>query len=337
MTQPVVSPDRGSDWPAVLLVSEPGRVRLRIITSPTPLEIGRDCIGLNLTDPQISRRHIEVRSDAGGVMVTDLGSTNGSLLDGAALNGSHRLAVGEIVQIGATTIRIDTGLRVTNAAASGTATPERVTRATSIELVASAAAEDPPDFSALSADAGTLTFVFSDIEDSTRRAVELGDERWVALLEVHNTLIRRHVARHGGTEIKAQGDGFMLSFPSARAAVQCMIDIQRSLAAHARSRPADGLRIRIGAHTGEAIRDDTGDLFGRHVVIAARIANCAKGGEILVSSLLREIVASRGDLKFGPHRTVSLKGLDESHVVHPVEWHQSINDFASPNSKGENT
>jgi len=192
--------------------------------------------------------------------------------------------------------------------------------ATSIDLVAAAAVEQPPDLAELSRGGGTLTIVFSDIEDSTRRAVELGDEKWFALLELHNTLIRRQLTRHGGREIKAQGDGFMLSFSSARRAVQCMIDVQRGLAAHARSRPTDGLRVRFGAHTGEAIHDESGDLFGRHVIVAARIANCAHGGEILLSSLLREIVESHGDLHFGPSRAVALKGLDESHTVHTVEW-----------------
>ena len=107
-------------------------------------------------------------------------------------------------------------------------------RATSIDLVAAAAAADPPDFAVLPADAGTLTIVFSDIENSTLRAVELRDERWVALLDVHNAIVRRQVARHRGTEIKSQGDGFMLSFPSVRSASSCMIDMQRSLAAVAR-------------------------------------------------------------------------------------------------------
>ena len=304
-----------SDGP-ILVVSEPGRARLRIQLTDIPLEIGRDCAGLLLTDPQISRRHLEVSSDDGHtVMVTDLGSSNGTVIGRTPLVGSRRIHPGETVHLGATRLVLESrgGLPASDGVSDAV-------WATSIDLVAAAAAQEPPDLGVLSPEGGTLTIVFSDIEDSTRRAVELGDEKWVALLEVHNTLIRRHLTRHGGTEIKAQGDGFMLSFPSARSAVHCMIDMQRGLAAHARSRPTDGLRIRVGAHTGEAIHDDSGDLFGRHVIVAARIANCAQGGEILVSSLLREIVESRGDLRFGPSRTVTLKGLDESHTVHRVEW-----------------
>ena len=307
---PVASP---ANLRPVVIVSEPGRARLRIQLTDVPLEVGRDCAGLLLTDPQISRRHLELSSvDGRTVVVTDLGSTNGTLVDGTPMVGTHRLGPDETVHLGATSITLDSDPRV--------ARPATDPAATSIDLVAAAASRERTDLAALSSGAGTLTIVFSDIEDSTRRAVELGDQHWVALLELHNRLIRRTLERHGGTEIKAQGDGFMLSFPSARNAVQFMIDVQRGLDAHARSRPTEGLRIRIGAHTGEAIQDDAGDLFGRHVIIAARIANCARGGEILISSLLREIVESRGDLQFGQSRTVSLKGLDETHTVHVVDW-----------------
>ena len=68
------------------------------------------------------------------------------------------------------------------------------------------------------------------------------------------------------------------------------------------------------------IRGDDGDLCGKHVVIAARVANAAHGGEILVSSLVREIVEARGDLRFGDARTVELKGLGGSWTVHPIVW-----------------
>jgi class 3 adenylate cyclase len=191
-------------------------------------------------------------------------------------------------------------------------------RRTSIDLVADAVIESGAIPRAIP-DGGTMTIVFSDIEQSTRRAVELGDERWLELLGFHNALIRRHVERHGGYKVKSQGDGFMLAFPSARAALLCAIDVMRALEAHGKSRPTDALRIRIGMHTGEAIIED-GDLFGKSVVLAARIANQARGGEILVSSLVREIVESRGDLTFGQSRSVDLKGLSGAHTLHPVTW-----------------
>ncbi|MCH7713316.1 MAG: adenylate/guanylate cyclase domain-containing protein, partial [Chloroflexi bacterium] len=74
-----------------------------------------------------------------------------------------------------------------------------------------------------------------------------------------------------------------------------------------------------GLHTGEAIKD-AGDFFGRNVILASRIADQAHGGQILVSSLLKELVESAGDLTFGEEREVELKGLPGPHRVYPVEW-----------------
>jgi class 3 adenylate cyclase len=304
----------GSQEQPAVMIREPGRVPLRLLVTGPAIEVGRDCRGVLLTDPQISRRHLSLHEVDGTVRVTDLGSTNGTRVDGIAIDGPHRLAPGEVVQLGATTIALLTGGPAVPAPAT------REARSTSIDLVAAAAVADPPDFAALPADGGTLTIVFSDIENSTARAVEIGDVRWMELIEVHNSIVRRHVSRHRGTEIKAQGDGFMLSFPSARRALACMVDVQRALQALARSRPADGLRVRVGVHTGEVIVGDDGDLFGVHVAIASRVAGAARGGEILVSSLVRELLEPRGEFTFRPPRMATLKGLGQDHPVHPVAW-----------------
>lgn len=300
--------------PIAVTVQQPGHVPLRLLLMGPALEVGRDCRGLVLDDPQISRRHLSLQASGRHVRVTDLGSTNGTLVDGRRIHGEQLVGRGEVVRLGASTIVIWEG--------DPTSAPDDP-RTTSIDLVAAAAAADPPDFGSLAADAGTLTIVFSDIEGSTQSAIELGDARWVAVLETHNAVIRGSVARHGGTEIKAQGDGFMLSFPSARRALLCMVDVQRALHALARSRPADGVRVRVGAHTGEVILGDDGDLFGRHVVIASRIADAARGGEILVSGIVRELVEPRGEFAFGAARSVTLKGFAQNQLVHPVDWQQA--------------
>ena len=159
------------------------------------------------------------------------------------------------------------------------------------------------------ADHGTPTIVFSDIENSTLHAERLGDQAWFDLLSTHNQIIRRQVSAFGGKEIKSQGDGFMLTFPSSRSAVQ-----------HNASRPQQEFHIRIGMHVGKAIVDDGGDLFGKHVNLAARVANEATGGEILASSLVRQIVEERGDVKFGEPRTAELKGIAGTHVLTPIHW-----------------
>ncbi|HMK10069.1 MAG TPA: adenylate/guanylate cyclase domain-containing protein [Acidimicrobiales bacterium] len=295
-----------------VVLREPGRTAIHLVIREA-IEIGRDCAGVLLADPEISRRHLELRPNGSGVVVTDLGSLNGTLINGRPLDAPYVLHQGDVVTFGGCTLELVSRER---------ADPRHSPRVSSIDMVADAARRDHDSYASLRTDAGTVTIVFSDIESSTARAVELGDAKWVELLAVHNAIVRRNVERHHGREIKAQGDGFMLSFPSARGAVQCMSEVQRALLAHARSKPTEAIRIRVGLHTGEVIQDDDGDLFGKHVVLAARIANEAKGGEILVSSLVREIVDSRGDLRFGEPRTVELKGIAGTHTVHPVLWTQ---------------
>jgi class 3 adenylate cyclase len=121
----------------------------------------------------------------------------------------------------------------------------------------------------------------------------------------------------------------MLVFSSARAAVDAMVETQRALHTWARSEPTNAVRVRVGMHTGEVIRQND-DLPGRHVNIAARVGNAARGGEILVSSLVREIVHARGDLRLGDPRTVVLEGLTGEWTLHPVVWKESSRSAGAP-------
>ena len=102
----------------------------------------------------------------------------------------------------------------------------------------------------------------------------------------HNALVREQVARHGGTEVKAQGDGFLVVFPSARRAILAAVDVQRALARYGDEHPETTMAVRIGLHTGEIV-DVDGDVLGQNVVVAVRIADHAVPGEILVSALTR--------------------------------------------------
>ena len=186
----------------------------------------------------------------------------------------------------------------------------------SIHAVASEVDRSAPDLSRHAAPDGTVTLLFSDIEGFTRMTERLGDLRAHEVVKEHNRIVRERTAAHGGHEVELRGDGFLLAFPSARRALHCAIDLQRSL-----SRREDQLeiRVRIGVHTGEVLRDAE-TFFGKTVIQAFRVADLAAGGEILVSSLTRELVASAGDLRFDAPRTVTLKGLEGAHTVYGVAW-----------------
>jgi class 3 adenylate cyclase len=197
--------------------------------------------------------------------------------------------------------------------------PDRETRDLYLEILAD---EDPapdgaPVMTGPHRPEGTVTIVFTDIEGSTEMAARLGDLRWVEVLAEHDRVVRHHAAAQGGHEVKSQGDGLMLTFGSARTAIDFAIAVQREL--DARALAGERIRVRIGLHTGEAMRVGD-DYLGRAVITAARIADACDGGEIGVSELVRRLVDSAGDLEFEGAREVRLKGLDEPERVHTVRW-----------------
>jgi class 3 adenylate cyclase len=186
----------------------------------------------------------------------------------------------------------------------------------SIHAVASQIDHRATDLTRHAAPDGTVTLMFSDIEGFTPMTERLGDLRAHEVVKEHNRIVRERAAAHGGHEVELRGDGFLLAFPSARRALHCAIDLQRALT----RRESDlELRVRIGLHTGEVLRDaDT--FFGKTVIQAFRVADLAVGGEILASSLTRDLVASAGDIRFETSRSVVLKGLEGEHTVYAVTW-----------------
>jgi class 3 adenylate cyclase len=174
-----------------------------------------------------------------------------------------------------------------------------------------------PDLSQAVSSDGSVTVLFTDIEGSTQITEALGDADWMGVLRAHNALVRDQVAAHSGIEVKSQGDGFMLAFASAEEALGCAIGIQRALVGPL----SDGhrLRVRIGLHTGETIREED-DFYGKDVILAARIAAEARGGEILVSSLVRELTEGSELFSFTDPTDVELKGLSGMHSLSAVRW-----------------
>jgi class 3 adenylate cyclase len=178
-----------------------------------------------------------------------------------------------------------------------------------------------PDLSSAVAPDGTVTVLFTDIEGSTQLTEALGDAEWIRVLRAHNAIVREQVAAHSGIEVKSQGDGFMLAFAFAEDALGCAIGIQRALA----QAPSDGhrLRVRIGLHTGEMIREED-DFYGKAVILAARIAAEARGGEVLVSRLVRELTEGASLFSFTDPTDVELKGLSGMHSLSAVRWQTDL-------------
>ena len=173
--------------------------------------------------------------------------------------------------------------------------------------------EQRSDIARVAAPDGTVAIFFSDIEDSTVRNEQLGDERWVRVLSAHDAVVRHSVEKCGGHIVKSQGDGFMIVFREPAEAAHAAVDVQRAFDAPAgRSLRQARIRVRIGLHVGETV-SRAGDYFGRNVAMAARIAAAAHGGQVLVSDELRSALADQDQFRFVSRGEVALKGLADRH------------------------
>ena len=197
--------------------------------------------------------------------------------------------------------------------------PQPTARPRGIDAVAADVREEWPAVRARVAPEGTVTIMFSDIEGFTSMCERLGDYKANELLREHYRLVRDEIAQHGGFEVKVHGDGFMIAFSSASRALRCAQAIQRSQKKWNDEHPAEPLRVRMGLHTGEAIRD-ADDFLGTTVNLASRIADAARGDEILVSGLLRELCISSGEFEFDRGTEVELKGISQPHRVYLVRY-----------------
>jgi class 3 adenylate cyclase/pimeloyl-ACP methyl ester carboxylesterase len=163
------------------------------------------------------------------------------------------------------------------------------------------------------------TIVFTDVEGSTALNERLGDEGARGVLREHKRLTREALGAHGGSEVKAMGDGFMAWFPSATRAVECAIALQRAFAARNTSQP-EPISVRIGINAGEPLSEGD-DLFGASVITTARIAASASGGQILASDVVRQLLAGKA-FAFTDQGEHTLKGFEEPVRLHEVRWRE---------------
>jgi class 3 adenylate cyclase len=169
------------------------------------------------------------------------------------------------------------------------------------------------DFAGIAGE-GMLTLMFTDVEGSTAHARALGDRVFADLMTGHLKLVEGIAGSRDGRVVKAVGDGSLVVFSSARAGVAAAVEIQQRTVAEGAP-----YAIRIGIHAGDVILTDE-DVLGFAVNKAARVAAAASGGEILVSSVVRELVGYDGSFRFGASVFAELRGIDGIHELVSVDW-----------------
>jgi class 3 adenylate cyclase len=165
---------------------------------------------------------------------------------------------------------------------------------------------------------GLQTLLFTDIEGHTPMMQRLGDARGRDVLREHERRVREALRAHGGSEIKAMGDGFLATFGSVQKALECAIALERAFAAAGKLAGNEQVRLRIGLNAGEPIAEDD-DVFGSSVILAARVASKAEGGQVYVTNVVRELAAGKGFL-FADAGEFELRGFEEAVRLWELRW-----------------
>ena len=148
----------------------------------------------------------------------------------------------------------------------------------------------------------------------------LGDDAAHRLVQGHNAIIRGALREHRGNEVKTIGDAFMVAFVSPRRAVECAIAIQRALHEHVQTEPGGAIRVRAGLSVGEPVEEKQ-DFFGAAVQLAARACAHAQPGQILASSVVRDLCIGKL-FAFKDAGAVPLKGFEEPVQLYEIGWQQ---------------
>ncbi len=165
--------------------------------------------------------------------------------------------------------------------------------------------------------ASVVTVLFTDIVGHTEMMRRLGDAAGREVLREHERITRETLKRHGGVEVKTIGDGFMASFSSVTAAMECAIALQRAFAQHNEA-AREPILVRVGLNAGEPIVED-GDFFGTSVILASRVCALASCGEILIPEPVRHLVAGKS-IECRDRGQARLQGFDDPIRLYEVNW-----------------
>jgi class 3 adenylate cyclase len=167
-------------------------------------------------------------------------------------------------------------------------------------------------------DSAFRTIMFTDLKDSTLMSTIFGDAKALHLVRVHNALTRNALRENQGSEVKHTGDGIMASFDSVTNAVKCSIDIQRAFEAYNQEHPDESLYVRIGMSAGEPI-EESGDLYGKAVNLAARLCAHSEPDQILVAEIVRDL-CQEVTISFTNKGRITPKGFTDPLRVYEVQW-----------------
>jgi len=167
-------------------------------------------------------------------------------------------------------------------------------------------------------DGGFRTVLFTDIAGSTSMTERLGDAEAMKIIKAHDSLVRREIEARHGHVVKHTGDGTMAAFPTASAAVQASMAIQKGFRVQNERMPERRIDVRIGMSAGEPV-DEGEDLFGATVQLARRVCDAAEAGQICVSNVVRELCLGK-DFRFADLGARTLRGFSDPVHVFEVAW-----------------
>lgn len=235
-----------------------------------------------------SRHHAKIWQADGQWMVEDLGTKNGTAKNGRRLTQAEPLAEGDEVGLPGLLLRF---------------------HATDATMTVTLGAE--------AEQSATRSFLFADLRDFTTFTEQRGDAAAHEVVDRYRSLVRSEIARTGGREVNTEGDGFFVVFGSAHRAVDCALGILRAAALESERHPDRPIRVGVGIHTGEPIADHK-DYVGLAVDVAARLAQNARAGELLISDVVRELLRGTGPSSLTLREGVVLKGIQDPPRVYSV-------------------
>jgi class 3 adenylate cyclase len=174
---------------------------------------------------------------------------------------------------------------------------------------------------------GRTSIMFLDVENTASIVEDIGDSGAQAMMRTYGSLVRAQVQLQLGFEVRALDASFVIAFTSARRALLCAIGIQRAVAQYNWSNLNQAPQVRIGL-SNESVQE-SGDVFGKAVILAAKICSAAPGGAIFASATFKETTVGTGDCRFDNGRDIYLQGIAGAYRVYGVEWKNPTHDFVA--------